>query len=612
MPWCKNSVPTPLAVAGRELRSCYHRAVNAPAEPFFKISFVLHGVPAAPGIAIARAQLVSHATLEVAHYDIAPEQVDDELKRFDTALATVRSDFEALHERMKGDAAPAEFAAFLDVHWMLLTDAQIAREPKRLIAEQLCNAEWALTQQMKTLVEQFEQFEDAYLRERSHDVVQVVERIVKALMGKPSVLPHINPQHATALIAHDLSPADAIHFKELAFAAFATDVGGATSHTAIVARSLGIPAVVALHNARSLIREAESLIVDGDNGLVIVNPDHHVLAEYELKQSSQRLERKKLTRLVATRAVTLDGTAIDLHANIELPSDAKACLENGADGVGLFRSEFLFMHRDDLPTEDEQFDSYRAVVTGLQGRPVTIRTFDLGADKRMPGLGDRPSDNPALGLRAIRLCLAEPKLFMTQLRAILRASAFGRLRILIPMISNAHEVTQTLAFIARAKAELVRDGIAFDNDVPVGGMVEIPAAVLALSYFTEHLDFLSIGTNDLIQYTLAIDRTDDAVAHMYDPLHPAVLKLVAQAIRTANKANTPIAVCGEMAGELRLTRLLLGFGLRNFSMHPAQLLSIKQRVLTSSIVDCEAVANRILRTDDPDKIASALAKLNAL
>jgi phosphoenolpyruvate-protein phosphotransferase (PTS system enzyme I) len=586
--------------------------VNAPTEPIFKISFVLHGVPASPGIAIARAQLVSHATLEVAHYDIAPELVDDELARFDAALAAVRKDFEALHERMKGDDAPAEFGAFLDVHWMILTDAQLAKEPRRLIAEQQCNAEWAVTQQMNLLVEQFEQFEDAYLRERSHDVVQVVERIVKALMGKPSSLPRINPNHATALVAHDLSPADAIHFKESAFAAFVTDVGGATSHTAIVARSLGIPAVVALHNARSLIREAESLIVDGDNGLVIVNPDQHVLAEYELKQSSQRLERKKLNRLLATRAVTLDGTAIDLNANIELPSDTKACIANGADGVGLFRSEFLFMHRDDLPTEDEQFEAYRAVVEGLQGRPVTIRTFDLGADKRMPGLGDRPSENPALGLRAIRLCLAEPKLFMTQLRAILRASAFGRLRILIPMIANAHEVKQTLAFIARAKAELARDHIAHDSQVPVGGMVEIPASVISLSYFAEHLDFLSIGTNDLIQYTLAIDRTDDAVAHMYDPLHPAVLKLIAQAIRSANKANVPIALCGEMAGELRLTRLLLGFGLRNFSMHPAQLLAIKQRILNSSLVDCEAAAQRILRTDDPDKINAALAKLNAI
>lgn len=586
--------------------------MNAPSEPLFKISFVLHGVAAAPGIAIARSQLVSHATLEVAHYDIAPDQVDAELRRFDTALGAVRAEFEALHERMKGEDAPAEFGAFLDVHWMILTDAQIAKEPKRAIAELRCNAEWAVTQQMKTLVEQFEQFEDPYLRERSHDVVQVVERIVKALVGEPSAVPLVNPQHATALIAHDLSPADAIHFKESAFAAFVTDVGGATSHTAIVARSLGIPAVVALHNARSLIRESELLIVDGDNGLIIVNPDQRVLAEYELKQGGQRLARQKLKRLVTTRAITLDGAAIDLNANIELPTDVKGCLENGADGVGLFRSEFLFMHRDDLPGEDEQFEAYRTVVEGLNGRPVTIRTFDLGADKRMPGLGDRPSDNPALGLRAIRLCLAEPQLFMTQLRAILRASAYGRLRILIPMLANAHEIAQTLGFIARAKAELVAQGIAHDNDVPVGGMVEIPASVLSLSYFVEHLDFLSIGTNDLIQYTLAIDRTDDAVAHMYDPLHPAVLKLIAQAIRTANKAKTPIAVCGEMAGELRLTRLLLGFGLRNFSMHPAQLTTIKQRVLTSSITDCETIANRILRTDDPDKIAAALAKLNAL
>lgn len=585
--------------------------MNAPVEPLFKISFVLHGVAAAPGIAIARAQLVSHATLEVAHYDIAAEQVVAEQARFDNAVLTVRDEFEAMHERMKGEEAPAEFAAFLDVHWMILTDTHIAKEPKRMIAEQRCNAEWALTQQMNVLVEQFNAFEDTYLRERANDVVQVVERIVKALMGKPSALPVINPEHATALVAHDLSPADVIHFKETSFAAFVTDAGGATSHTAIVARSLGIPAVVALHNARSLLREAELLIVDGDSGLVIVNPDAHVLAEYELKQQTQKLDRQKLKRLVSKRAVTLDGTAVDLNANIELPHDLKGCLEHGADGIGLFRSEFLFLHREDLPTEDEQFEAYRTVTQGMNGRPVTIRTFDLGADKRMPGLGDRPSENPALGLRAIRLCLAEPKLFMTQLRAILRASAFGKIRILIPMIANAHEVKQALAFIARAKAELAAQSIAFDQYVPVGGMIEIPAAVIMLPYFAEQLDFLSIGTNDLIQYTLAIDRTDDAVAHMYDPLHPAVLKLVAQAIRAAQKAETPIAVCGEMAGELRLTRLLLGFGLRNFSMHPKQLLTIKQRILTSSMVDCEAAAARILRSDEPEKISATLARLNA-
>jgi phosphoenolpyruvate-protein phosphotransferase (PTS system enzyme I) len=585
--------------------------MTEPLKPEHKISFVLHGVAAAPGIAIARAQLVSNATLEVAHYDIAEDQVVAEQTRFDNAIAAVRTEFETMHERMKGEGASADLTAFLDVHWMILTDAQLSKEPKRVVAEQRCNAEWAVTQQMNTLVEQFEQFEDAYLRERSHDVVQVVERIVKALMGKPSALPIVNPDHATALVAHDLSPADVIHFKETSFAAFVTDAGGATSHTAIVARSLGIPAVVALHNARSLLREAELLIVDGDSGLVIVNPDAHVLAEYELKQETQKLDRQKLKRLVSTRAVTLDGTTIDLNANIELPHDLKGCIEHGADGIGLFRSEFLFLHRDDLPTEDEQFEAYKTVAQGMKGRPVTIRTFDLGADKRMPGLGDRPSENPALGLRAIRLCLAEPKLFMTQLRAILRATAFGKIRILIPMIANAHEVKQTLAFIERAKVELSSQKIAFDQSVPVGAMIEIPAAVISLAYFAEQLDFLSIGTNDLIQYTLAIDRTDDAVAHMYDSLHPAVLKLVAMAIRSAQKAETPIAVCGEMAGELRLTRLLLGFGLRNFSMHPKQLLTIKQRILTSSIVDCEAAAARILRSDDPEKISVVLAKLNA-
>jgi phosphoenolpyruvate-protein phosphotransferase (PTS system enzyme I) len=589
--------------------------VNAPAElstPSHKISFALHGVAAAPGIAIARAQLVSNATLEVAHYDIAAEQVEAEKARFDQAVAAVRSEFENIHERMKNDDAPAEFAAFLDVHWMILTDTQLSQEPKRLIETQRCNAEWAVTQQMNTLVEQFEQFEDAYLRERSNDVVQVVERIVKALMGRANELPKGDFVHTSALVAHDLSPADVIHFKENAFAAFVTDAGGATSHTAIVARSLGIPAVVALHNGRSLVRENELMIVDGDAGLVIVNPDAHVLAEYKLKQEAKKLEHQKLKRLVSTKAITLDGVAIDLNANIELPTDLPTCVENGADGIGLFRSEFLFLHRDDLPSEDEQFEAYKTVVEGMGGRPVTIRTFDLGADKRMPGLGDRPSENPALGLRAIRLCLAEPKLFMTQLRAILRASAFGSIRILIPMIANAHEVSQTLSFIKRAKAELSANGVAFDANVPVGGMIEIPASVISLPYFAEQLDFLSIGTNDLIQYTLAIDRTDDAVAHMYDPLHPAVVKLVASAIRTATKLETPIAVCGEMAGELRLTRLLLGFGLRNFSMHPKQLLTIKQRILTSSIADCEATANKVLKTDDPVKINTALAKLNAL
>ncbi len=586
--------------------------VNALLEPLHTISFVLHGVAAAPGIAIAHAQLVSHATLEVAHYDIAEADLPAELARFDAAIAAVRAEFEAMHEKMKGEAAPAEFAAFLDVHWMILTDIQISREPKRIIEADRCNAEWAVTQQMRTLVEQFEAFEDPYLRERAHDVVQVVERIVKALTGTSSAIPVGNRNEAAALVAHDISPADAIHFKDGAFAAFVTDVGGATSHTSIVARSLGIPAVVALHNARSLIREGEQLIIDGDNGLVIVNPDQQVLAEYALRRDSQRLEAQKLRRLVAMPAVTLDGTAVALNANIELPGDLEACHANGADGVGLFRTEFLFLHRDDLPSEDEQFEAYRTVAEGMIGKPVTIRTFDLGADKRMAGLGDRPSENPALGLRAIRLCLAEPQLFLTQLRAILRASAYGRLQILVPMLANATEIAQTFALVERAKADLRARGQPYDAAIKVGGMIEVPASVLAIGYFLDRLDFLSIGTNDLIQYTLAIDRTDDAVAHMYDPLHPAVLRLVAQAIRAAARAGKPIAVCGEVAGEVRLTRLLLGFGLTNFSMHPSRLLEVKQRVLTANLADCESFANRILKSDEPERIAALLAKLNTL
>lgn len=577
-----------------------------------KISFVLHGVAAAPGIAIAEAQLVSHATLEVAHYDIAPEEVPAELERFDRAVAAVRAEFESLHERMKQEDAPAEFAAFLDVHWMILTDAQISREPKRIIEAERCNAEWAITRQMRSLVEQFEAFEDSYLRERSQDVVQVVERIVKALTGTGSALPAPDRSRATALVAHDISPADAIHLRDGGFSALVTDVGGATSHTSIVARSLGIPAVVALHNARSLIREGECLIVDGNNGLVIVNPDQAVLAEYQLRRDAERLEAQKLRRLVGKAAITLDGTPIELLANIELPEDVSACEANGAGGVGLFRTEFLFLHRADLPSEEEQFEAYRAVVERMAGRPVVIRTFDLGADKRLPGLGDRRCDNPALSLRAIRLCLAEPQLFLTQLRAILRASAFGRVQILVPMLATAQEIAQTLAFIERAKAELATRGEPFDAHIPVGAMIEVPASVLALSYFIEQLDFFSIGTNDLIQYTLAIDRTDDAVAHMYDPLHPAVLKLVAQAIRLANRAGKPIAICGEMAGEVELTRLLLGFGLRHFSMHPSRLLAIKQRVLTSQLSECERFAARILKSDDPERVRALLAKLNAL
>jgi phosphotransferase system enzyme I (PtsI) len=577
------------------------------------VSFALHGVGVSAGVAIGRAQLVSHATLEVAHYAITAKQVPAEIERFQLAVSEVQRELETLHGAMTGGDVPGEFGAFLDVHWMILNDPTLSEVPKKIIADQHCNAEWALTQQMGVLVEQFEQIEDSYLRERKNDVVQVGERVLKRLMGRPGTLPPTKAEEQTILVAHDLSPADVIQFKHHHYGAFLTDLGGVTSHTAIVARSLNVPAVVATHNARQLIRDGELLIVDGTNHVVIVNPDRAVLSEYRLKQNELDLARQKLKRLRTKAAETIDGVRVELHANIELPDDLEQALENGASGVGLFRSEFLFLHRDGLPSEDEQFEAYRTVAKGMNGKPVTIRTFDLGADKHKEGLDglSRVAPNPALGLRAVRFCLAEPRLFLTQLRAILRASHYGNVQILIPMLASVSEIDQTRALLAQAKETLREQGVPFNTGVQLGGMIEIPAAVLAMDSLLKKLDFLSIGTNDLIQYTLAVDRADEAVSHLYDPLHPAVMRLLSLAIATASKAKVPIAVCGEMAGEISLTRLLLGMGLTNFSMHPAHLLSVKQRVLQSDVGVAKAFVDRIRRADEPRKIVALLEKLNA-
>ncbi|HSD42674.1 MAG TPA: phosphoenolpyruvate--protein phosphotransferase [Burkholderiales bacterium] len=572
-------------------------------------SFTLHGAGVSGGIAIGYAHLISSARLEVAHYEIPADEIDAEIERFDSAVAEVRGELIGLRAAVPADA-PAEMGAFLDVHTMILDDSMLSKAPRELIRTRRANAEWALVHQMEILVHRFEEIEDPYLRERKADVQQVVERVVKAMLGtghEPAAPEH---EEDIIVIAHDFSPADMLLFKQHRFAGFATDLGGVTSHTAIVARSLGLPAIVGLHRARNMIREGELLIVDGAAGVLIANPDRQVLAEYELRRSQFDLERQKLKRLRTTPAATIEGVPIELAANIELPEDVEQALDAGAMGVGLFRSEFLFMGRMELPEEDEQFEAYRQVVQAMDGRPVTVRTLDLGADKTING-ADRAGPNPALGLRAIRFSLAEPQMFLTQLRAILRASHYGRVRLLLPMIAHAHEVDQVLHYVQIAKAELARENVQFDAALPVGGMIEIPAAALALGAFVRRLDFLSIGTNDLIQYTLAIDRTDDTVAHLYDPLHPAVLYLVAHTIRSAHKAGVPVAVCGEMAGEVALTRLLLGMGLRQFSMHPAQLLAVKQQVLRSSIPEVEVMAQRILRTEDPERTRALLAKLNA-
>ena len=576
------------------------------------MNFVLHGLAVSSGITVGRAHLVSTARLEVAHYEVAADAIEAEIARFDAAMRTAQDELRALEGHIAPDA-PAELEAFLNLHRMILSDSALAQAPRELIRTRRCNAEWALVQQMEQLAGRFDEIDDPYLRERKADVEQAVERVLKTLMGgRALTAPAQAEEQKLIVVAHDLSPADMILFKRHSYGGFVTDVGGVTSHTAIVARSLGIPAVVGLHHAHRTISEGELLIVDGVQGLLVVNPDPMVLAEYRVRQAELRERRQKLKRLKTTPAATRDGTPIELFANIELPQDTAEVLKAGAEGVGLFRTEFLFLNRKDLPEEDEQFEAYRQVAHAMQGRPVVLRTLDVGADKAMGGAeGASNMPNPAMGLRAIRFCLAEPQMFLTQLRAILRASHYGKVRVLLPMVAHAHEIDQTFALLAQARAQLDSRGLPYDRGIEVGGMIEIPAAALSLPMFMKRLDFLSIGTNDLIQYTLAIDRTDDAVAHLYDPLHPAVLALVAGTIQTATRGRVPVAVCGEMAGDLRLTRLLLGLGLRNFSMHPSQLLPTKERILQTDLSKVKALARRVLRAADPVKTRALLAKLNA-
>ena len=580
------------------------------------MSFTLHGLGVSGGIAIGRALLMSHATLEVSHLTISPRMVDKELARLDAAIKAVKSELEVMKETT--EHAPAELAAFIDIHTMFLEDPELVEKPREIIRERRCNAEWAMVQQMEHLVEQFEQFDDPYLRERKFDVVQVVERVIKELLGHPgrAVMKTAKgvKEEMLIVVAHDLAPADVISFKDHHFASFITDVGGATSHTAILARSMAIPSIVGLENARTLIRDGELLIVDGARGVVLVNPDPRVLEEYQFRKNQIELERNKLKRLKTSKSQTIDAVDIQLFANIELPVDVPVALESGAEGIGLFRTEFLFLDRGDMPDEKEQYEAYKKVVKGMAGRPVTIRTFDLGNDKDInPGnsAGDRVKTNPALGRRAIRLSLSEPRMFQTQLRAILRATKHGPIKLLIPMLAHAHEIDQTLAALEQAKSSLRGEKVAFDENIEVGGMIEIPAAALAVGLFLRRLDFLSIGTNDLIQYTLAIDRSDEQVSNLYDPLHPAVLMLLAHTLSMAEKANIPVSVCGEVAGDPQLTRLLLGMGLRTFSMHPSQILEVKSKVLKANVSELIPSVRRMLRLDEPGKLREALDKINA-
>jgi phosphotransferase system enzyme I (PtsI) len=594
------------------------KASDGVSDPFanplgaFAMTFSIHGLAVARGIAIGRAVLVASSRVDVAHYFIESTEVVAEIDRLRAARNEVIDELQRLQRDMPKDA-PHELGALLDVHLMLLQDDELNASVVHWIKERLYNAEWALASQLEVISRQFEEMDDPYLRERIADVEQVAERVLQSLKGTGSLVTKVvrpsRPQQELqlgdtdvplVLVAHDLSPADMLQFKQSVFTGFVTDVGGKTSHTAIVARSLDIPAVVGARTASQLVKQDDWVIIDGDAGVVIVDPSPIVLADYGFKQRQGDLERERLARLRHTPAITLDGQKIELLANIEMPEDTQAAITAGAIGVGLFRSEFLFMGRQgNLPGEDEQYEAYRRAVDGMNGLPVTVRTVDVGADKPLDDARhDAAHLNPALGLRAIRWSLADPSMFLTQLRAILRAAAHGQVNLLIPMLAHGSEIRQTLALIDQARHELDRRGETY-GPVRLGAMIEIPAAALSLRLFLKYFDFLSIGTNDLIQYTLAIDRADESVAHLYDPLHPAVLRLIADTIAECNRQGKGVSVCGEMAGDVSMTRLLLGLGLRSFSMHPSQILSVKQQVLRSDTAKLAQWAGQVLAADEP-------------
>lgn len=549
--------------------------------------WTLAGQGVVNGYAIGKAAVMGAAALEVPHYYIEASAVEQECARLHKAMDQARDDLDLIAQQLPADA-PREILPVLEVHCLLLDDPLLRQQSCTYITERLYNAEWALTTQGQNLAAQFEQIEDPYLRERSADIRQVIERVLLILNGQTpaqhDLAIHADTQDVGLIVvARDISPADMLRLRKIRFSAFLTDLGGPTSHTAIVARSMNIPAIVGLGELRRMVRDGDVLIVDGFKGVVIVNPSELVLQQYRKLQAAHLRQTEQLIQLRDTPAVTLDGVSVQLEANIELPHEAQAAFDVGVDGIGLFRSEFLFMGRSTLPTEQEQYEAYAAVVQTMQGRPVTIRTLDIGADKTLDG-EQTVATNPALGLRAVRYCLAHPDLFQTQLRALLRASQLGLVRILIPMISTMEEVKAVRQAIEQAKHSLRDEGVIGTFNYELGAMVEVPAIAIAIEPFAQNLDFLSIGTNDLIQYVMAVDRTDAEVMDLYDPMHPAVLRLIAHTINRAESYGKPVSVCGEMAGDARLTRMLLGLGLRCFSMPASQVMHVKQEVLNAHSV----------------------------
>ncbi len=580
------------------------------------MSLWLAGIGVSRGIVIGRVYRMVGIDLDIPEYEIPPDEVDAEAQRFEQALVQARRQLQDVRDRIPA-TTPADIAAFIDTHLLMLEDKAIADAVVNLIRERHCNAEWALKLQRDSLAAVFDQMDDAYLKTRRDDVDHVVTRVLRVLLQHdrplaPRGTGGDGEDSRMVLVAEDITPADIILLHQQGLAAFVTEYGGPLSHTAILARSLGIPAIVGLHHARRLLEDGETIIIDGLAGHALAAPDTAALDFYRRRQRRDNRYRRMLGKLKGQPALSLDHRHIGLLANIDLPEDTREADAVGAEGVGLYRTEFLYMNRDNMPDEEEQYEAYARVVAAVNG-PITIRTLDLGADKRagpaergpVPGI-----NNPALGLRAIRLCLRDQDAFRVQLRALLRASTRGEMRIMLPMISTVQELRQTRHIVEEIKAELRRQKLAFNPNVPVGAMIEVPAAALAAPLLARYCDFFSIGTNDLIQYTLAIDRGDDQVNYLYDPLHPAVLRLIQYAIESGAQAGIPVAMCGEMAGDTRYTRLLLGLGLTEFSMHPANVLEVKRIITQSDISRLRGAARRLLEATDGDAMQNLLQRIN--
>jgi phosphotransferase system enzyme I (PtsI) len=573
------------------------------------MSIYISGIGVSKGIGIGEAYLLVHEQLDTRQIKLPKSEINSEIKRFKKALALADKQLHDIKKKIAKDTAD-DIVVFIDTHLLMLEDPAFNEGTITNIKEHSCNAEWALQMQCERLVQVFDEMEDPYLSTRKDDVLHVVKRIQIALAGNKE-----NDDSALykgkIIVTDDLTPADTIMMQHQKIAGFITEFGGPLSHTAILARALGIPAIVGLHHARHLIRRGERLIIDGSSGVAINRPDDKSLKFYRAVKRSESAKRNLLKTLSGKPAVTLDNKQITLHGNIDRPTDIKVLKKYDDTGVGLYRTEMLFIELNEWPDQATHLKTYKRAVKALNGKPLTIRTMDLGADKEIQDtINQGPmAHNPAMGLRAIRRCLKEPQDFMPQLLAILRASAYGPVRLMIPMLTNLDELDQVLALIEEAKQILQQKKITFDKSIPIGAMIEVPAAALVVDAFAKKLDFLSIGTNDLIQYTLALDRIDDEVNYLYDPLHPAVLKLIHMTIEAGKQANIPVSMCGEMASDTQYTRLLLGMGLEYFSVQANALLEVKQIIINSRLKDLQDEIKDILQTYDSGEIRSRVQQL---